>query len=424
LEAIVGLARTAPPAIQAYALTRVAMRIQFNRKWRSELLTEAFDLAALSPEPYPMRLIPGLKQSSSLTMRARRYTLGFDRLSLRMNALQFMGFEMEGSIFDHVPRPQPKPAACSDALVPDVSPYYRSLILLSHVVQLADRRKGLDVAFYESLLLSMRSPVEVIPAAHMLSGISLSAANSARLLNRFATALSTIHGDDRSFSSTLYALPDEMARLSDTMSARGVDTTAFRKAMREYLVRHFRSRRCSDTAADTVLTARVASAFGLDPEDLRPLDVGDGPDLGADGEPAHLIELREMWRKLQFEGLTRPTPEGRAARFEQFASKLDDWPAGTDEPDEVFYPVKQAFFETALITSRGDEQVELLKRYVAFLNSYPNKPEMQPESFAAAQCLSRILPVVPDGFRQTLLDSLERSRNPMLSLFVQLERRR
>jgi hypothetical protein len=55
IESVVDLARSATPEIAADALIRIAALDKLEKKWRIELLDQAFALAAGSPQPYKRR---------------------------------------------------------------------------------------------------------------------------------------------------------------------------------------------------------------------------------------------------------------------------------------------------------------------------------------------------------------------------------
>ena len=155
------------------------------------------------------------------------------------------------------------------AATPGAEPAHQTLATLGRHVELLNYR-----------INSMTSPVEVGPLARTLSSANLDDDELQVLIGRFAATFERLSSDDRSFSAALPLTEREVRNLVERLRARAVTPDTIISAYREWLIRSFKGRRCTDTIGERdPLTTSIAAfnrALATDTNpSLAPIVAGD-----------------------------------------------------------------------------------------------------------------------------------------------------
>ena len=155
------------------------------------------------------------------------------------------------------------------AAAPGAEPAHQTLATLGRHVELLNYR-----------INSMTSPVEVGPLARTLSSANLDDDELQVLIGRFAATFERLSSDDRSFSAALPLTEREVRNLVERLRARAVTPDTIISAYREWLIRSFKGRRCTDTIGERdPLTTSIAAfnrALATDTNpSLAPIVAGD-----------------------------------------------------------------------------------------------------------------------------------------------------
>ncbi len=220
LVKVADLAQSAPAELAADVLLRVAAseRNQ-DRAWKIELLEDSFQMAALARQPNRQKIIGSRVVDRS---RAEILSLAFDqrldRLSLQSRVIRQM-FKLDKAkaldMFQRTTWPSLRRCQCRDALVDHVAEYYE---LVAEIVASAftaeQRHRGDHVDLVSYQISRISSPVEVGPAAKLLSGSTLTQDELSLLSGRLAASIDRIESDDRSFSASLGTADEALNELA------------------------------------------------------------------------------------------------------------------------------------------------------------------------------------------------------------------
>ncbi|HWP43257.1 MAG TPA: hypothetical protein VNO14_08495, partial [Blastocatellia bacterium] len=284
---LIGTAHSTPPEFAADMLITIADSTKVTEAaWKKELLLEAFRVAAncqyrmaqKSVGPYPVDTRAGYL--------GQAFRLKLDTLSLRCRVIQTMlplDKAMARQLFSEVEKLKFPILSCGDGLVYEVSDFYKTaekVVMAGFSAE--EKRRGEHIRFLELLISDISSPVQIAPAANLIRSLELSRTQRESLVAAFAARLAKVSGDDRSFSSSMHSVGDEIGRLLHTCNKQGIATSDLLTALRAYYVRHFGSSRCSDTlrdAGDTGPLPRQVNEFNTR---LRAYSESNIPEIEAD----------------------------------------------------------------------------------------------------------------------------------------------
>src|SRR5581483_4328848 len=192
--ALIDRARSLPPEFSADILLRLAgSRLIRDRKWKQEVIEDAFVFGAHAQLPYLQH-----GESSSDTRSARAVSdNGLDTLTLQTRAVEAMlalDHQRAAAMFDEIALPRVPPLACTDVLIPDLSAYYRTAtVVFERGFTKAQREKEEDVAFLDRIAGAVQSPPQVAPALKLILTAKLSDEQRLALAGRFAAALGQVN---------------------------------------------------------------------------------------------------------------------------------------------------------------------------------------------------------------------------------------
>jgi hypothetical protein len=169
IDALIDLARSAPPEFGAQALLRVVESGRVGDKQRlRKLIGEAFEKASAARAPVSRKAIPSIQADDPAFLRVRGYALGLDRLSLQTRAVRAMlpvDPKRALAMFEDIPYPEVSWRDCQETNFEDVSAYFQTLAAVAP-------QAGRDAdKLALSALARIQSPAELAPAARMVQSM-------------------------------------------------------------------------------------------------------------------------------------------------------------------------------------------------------------------------------------------------------------
>jgi len=188
-RSLVELAQAAPPEIASDAILRVVESGKIkDRDVLRDLIEQAFHLGGLAKFPVRMRGKPDAVTDTRTGSLSRAYDLKLDAVSLETRAVRDM-LEVDKvkalELFREIPPLALAPSACEDALVYEVSDFYRTLLGIANAAfDEKQRAKQEHIAFVLDYLGQVTSPAQLQPFAGALQKITLTPEQLEILSNR------------------------------------------------------------------------------------------------------------------------------------------------------------------------------------------------------------------------------------------------
>jgi len=441
--ALVEQAASLPREFSADTMLRLASSSLVQEpKWKKDLVEEAFWAGAHAPLPYqqwadrmdslPTRAVkPNRMEALTLQARAVETMLRLDPA----RALQLFGMMR--------PLKLPDPD-CSEAYTPDVTIYYRvAAEIFEQAFSEKERKDGDDIAFLKQRIAGIDSPFQLAPALKTILGLKLAPEQRTALLIAFAGALDRTSGSDRGYGAMEAALvPEAFPEMADA--------PAFLTALRAYIVRQVRGRRCSDhLPASGKLPLSVeqfnALATKLDPahdhfkliapEEIIPAGVGGTyqSQLLWKSRPARNLLAALQWLHHGDPGANPQerllTLEERSKdlwlqHFQETLKLMDDWKEEDEaSPEEYFCMASDALNDLAALAPPGRIRNRAMSAYLEFLEEHYANIENHNLWFTQfRQMLYRARFSKDPAEKAWILHAMERSNNPIISLYSKLER--
>jgi hypothetical protein len=453
LMGIYDLAEGVPAPLRALALLRIAAAPGMKDvAWKMELLTEAFSAAGQEPMLWPTTYV--MPAAGKLSAKAKRLessdsdNRGLLRLTLQTEVVESMLTVDRAeavSMFNQVAPLRVPVLTCSDGLIPDVKSYYQAATAISQSGFSAEQKKNGDpVQFLRTVVVAITSPVEIKPAATMLTGLGLSPDDTVSVVSDFASRLENLSGDDRSFFADLDGT--SKAVLSLTGSLPDSLATSVLKAWRNYLIVNLTGDRCRETvdikwhyfksAIDVVnaFNARVAgheSVAQIDKDDVRPGNTASG---SADDSPVQLSpaeqELQARWFSVEFgsqhDALSneqKSDPEW-IANFDKYLDDIADLKPSDGESEADALQHKCALMHSAIMAAPpGPPTDRVIAQYVQLLQLNNISLELISSWYSEVAGFLSSADVLNHA-RGVALRAMEASDTPALMLVAKLERLR
>src|ERR1700687_4240911 len=203
IEAVLDLARSAPPEVAADTFIRVAGLNQLEKKREVDLLERAFELASGAPQPFKrVSVLPRAVGPSGFLVRAYRQDLDTNSLRLRaVTGLLPLDPHKARERFQEIPALALAPLTCDDFLVYDLDRFYEVLgQVAAQGFTPKEIREEEPWKFLAAYIGRIASAVEVAPAARMLASVPLNDSQFQALATARAGALGHIANDDRAFT--------------------------------------------------------------------------------------------------------------------------------------------------------------------------------------------------------------------------------
>jgi acetyl esterase/lipase len=466
IEALIGLARAAPPEFAADSLLRIAEsnRVK-DRAKKIELIEDAYRFAADAQNPLPKEY-PNLHSINSREdFLGGVYESNMDTLSLRSRAAKAMiEFDRERamSMFMEIPRPQLPGCKCTEALIPEATLYYEALkAILQDGFSPTQLQEEADLQLLTSHLDEFNSPMQIAPLAEAITQMKPTAAQFEMLLSHFTSSLVKLTTDDRSFS---YSLKDGQPNFSfvlkdllKTAKTNGVRTDETLEALRNYLVRHLTATRCKDNLPEYLPPTRSvvnvtwfndlikdASTKGekaiapINIADLKPSSVLEGmvvtPYYSTPHAKAAMLNLQKLVtgpdydpdKAMPDDGPLMLTIEKRETRAWQrmqndLLKEMSEWRPEHESSEADYYNQKSTLLcILTVLTPPGPQREEARNEYLAFIKL---------GRFAQVSRGEWVIPVLlgihmateTGTDLQSLILGIRNSGDPTLTLFARLQ---
>lgn len=451
-------ARSAPPEFAADLLIRIAQSNKVaNPAWKRELIEEAFRLAPTVQQPIRWVTLPSSPTDTRAGFLAYAFELKLDALSLQCRAVKAVlsiDKQKARQLFSEIPRFQLRPLNCEDALVYDVSDFYATLKTIAEAAFSQEEIKSNEpVRLIESYISQIVSPVEIAPVLELIASVRISHSNRESLVYVFSKALSSIAGDDRSFTNSLYSVDRGMKHLITQCLQQGIPIGELLRAYRTYLVRHFSAPRCADNGL--ILAKRAQSAvisdfnsnlrlksekniLEISADDVKPSKVEGVVKTNIHWQSPKASALLTKIKELRFgSGQTPLTAAERdtldwEAKMSSFLKDLADWKKEDEKSEEDYFHQKCVLFRSLIqLIQKKTAREDVLRSFVEFLNGFDLDRGSRIEWIWQAGFLFK------DNFdysgtsgsapayvisRSDMLPIVETTKNPILYLYTQIEK--
>jgi len=455
VQALVDMAGSVPPEFAADVLLRLAESDKIDQQSaKLQLITSAFYLAESAQQPIKKR--PGLPLStdSRSGYLASSFQLNLDRLSLQSRAVEdalSLNQTKARILFEQI-EIHLVPLGCGEALAYDLSTFYQTLgKVISNGFTQKEKLEGRQIQLLERHVIGLRSHSQVGPVAQLLRTLDLSSGDLGAALSSFVGSLATLHGDKRSFTSAARYLDlDSLPWLVTQLDAKGVPAAATLPNLRQYLVSNFRDSPCTEILEDPAQAKSLSEAalyfvnrfnerLGPNIKKYALVPVGADEIQGAldSSQPSthdywysrKSNELLEGIRGLKFgtgqdkllsaEDRNTPRWEGQLS---DFLKEFESWEPN-DEPADDFFFEKAVIYKGLIeLVPSEPKRSRIIQSYVDFLGESDFQVQNRIEWFWQLQILLGQIRIRGLDSRAEVIQTFEKSRDPILSLYARLER--
>ncbi len=447
---LITIVQWSPPEFAADMLITIADSTKVTEAdWKKKLLQEAFHVATDCQYRIPQRAVGPYPTDTRAGYLAQAFLLKLDTLSLQCRAIQSMLPLDKGKarqLFSEVEKFKFPALSCGDGLVYEVSDFYKTAgKLFKEAFSSEEVRRGDHIRFLESLIEDISAPLQIVPVANLIRSLEMSRAQRESAVAEFAARLAKVSGDDRSFSSSMYSVGDEMGRLVHACNEQSVTTSELIRALRAYYVRHFGSSRCSDTlrnTGDTGLLPREVNEFNarvralgekkiseIGADEAKPSKIEGKVDVHFYWESAEAEKLMRDFKQLRFGSGRKPLTFAEMDTLQwklslrEFLTRLSNW-RQEDEKDsaEDYYHQKCNLFEALLSTLPiGPERDDVNRQFVNLLCEFDVKRAGRIEWFwHAKRLLPRMFGQAGGEESAKVRALLESSSNTVLYAYAQV----
>lgn len=440
-----------PPEFAADLLLTIADSKRVGEiDWKKELLDEAFRLAADAQYALPKKQVGPYPVDTQHGYLGHAFRQKLDTLSLRCRAIESMlrhDKSKARSLFADIGKLKLDPLTCSDGMVYVVSDYYKVAgKLAQEAFDKEEMARNEHIRFLEALVSGMTSIVEVPSVINLVRTVKISRSERNSLVSALVPVLAKISGDDRSFSSSMFILGEEMGRLVFLCDQEGIPSAELIRALRTCYVRHFSANRCSDTLRNVGDKGPLPSPVIKFNEMARKLVDKNIPELEADEvKPSRIDgkvdnrfywqtpvakELMAKYKQLRLEPGYKPPappkPDTESVQWQldldKFQKRLSEWKQDENESFQDYFHQKCLMYEGVLELPPWPGRTEAAMPFIAFLNEFDLKNGSRIEWFWHANSLVQRLRRSPGPGSARLLGQLESSTNLVLHVYARTER--
>ena len=449
-------ARALPPEFRADSLLALSASARIaDRAWKMALTEEAFTAAshAQLPHRYSCQVPVDVRQCMET------YDFGLDGLTLQTRAVEAM-LDLDPAaardLFGRIAPPHAENPGCENVNPPDISAYYKTAgAVFERGFSPELRRKEEDIQYLETVISTMNSPAGVAPVLQMLSAAKVSAERRRALLSRFAVTLDTVAGSDRLYAGWEWALvpavtPEttEPRRIPRPLLPEVREAALFVPALRAYIVRQLGGERCTDRMGQAGRLPLSAARFNalaaqLDPAALtyQPItqdEVKPGKDGGTykytlpwQSPRSKEVLAAQKWLNHGNRDLPdsqrfwtleeRSTPEWNA-RYEDTMKLIAGWKESEENsPEEYFQLAASAYGQMAALVPPGPARDNAMSVFLNFLETRYSAIGSRNYWFAQVKfLLNRIRSGKDEDDRRWLIESLQRSANPVIAFYARM----
>ena len=407
-QSIVDLAHSAPPEFAADALLRVVESGKISDpEARRDLVTQAFRLAASAKFKVRMRALPGSLVDTRSGYLRQAYDLKLDALSLQSRAaLNMLAIDKPTAreLFLEIPRPALAALTCDDPLVYDPSDFYVTLgAVVNSSFSQKERDKQEHLNFLLDYLGQASSPAQLAPLARVIKSAAVTPDQRELLQTRYNGLLENMQADGRSYSVTMADISREIA------PGMGASFEKFQQ----------RSARCTDDAAPNV-TLQLKDG---------PVQAGSTPHLHPYWESTEAKRLLEGSKKLRFgpggnllSDAERSTREWQQ-QITDYLSELAAWGPAQEKSEADYFHQKCVVYQALVeLIPPGPQRDQTLEAFVGFVGNSSLQQDSPVEWFMHVQSMLNRVRATNTGEPAKVLDALQASGNPVLALYVALEK--
>ena len=423
------------PEFAADAMIRIASSPRVtDPAWRRELLDEAYMRAYAAQEQYRRSSTQAIPPDSRQGAQYLAYATSLTRVSLQVRAAQLMALtdpSRARELFEWIDL-NLAPGVCEDPLVPAVDEYYSALSLLARTTFGADRGEALR--FLELYLWRAQLPSEMPAVARALERFRPRPDEAVYLEGLFRWILDAGVTDARGFSSSALDIVSRTADLQDAHRALGVGGAYLMEVLRPYLIGQLKAPRCSDSDAESLTPPMFNAALRrLKADEVKPIEA----DSVRPSRMLGIVRFDLYWqtpeaRRLHDDALrlrgrdkaplplkVRQTREWRE-QAERLLTDVEQWTGRREATERDYFYQKSVLFVWLLdLMPRSAVRTKALHAFVELLRHADVDRDRRTLWFAF---LNRLLEMARGGYRGEILDELEDSHHPVLSLYARLER--
>ncbi len=415
LVSLIASVQSAPPEFAADLLIVIAESARVTESdWKKELLDQAFGVAADCQYSMPQKSVGPYPVDTRAGYLGAAFRLKLDALSLRCRVVESM-LRLDKAkalrLFGEIGKLEFPPMNCDAGLVYEVSDFYKTAAkLFEEAFSAKEKQRGEHIRFLESLIDDISSPVQIPPAAHLVRSLEVSREQRESLVTALASRMTKLSGDDRSFSSSIYSVDDEIARLVHSCNEQGVSVIELIRSSRSYYVKHFSASRCSDTlrnTGDTGLLPHEVNQFNkrvrafaekkvseIEPEEVKPFRIEGRVDVHSYWRSPQSKRLMQSFKKLKFGSGLKPLTGSEVDNIEwrgdfaEFFRELLTWDKNDEESVEDYFHQKCNLFEGLMSVPLGPaERDVVIREFVPFLWRFDLKSLSRIEWFSHAKNL-------------------------------------
>jgi hypothetical protein len=395
LVSLIASVQWAPPEFAADLLIVIAESARVTESdWKKELLDQAFRVASDCQYSMPQKPVGPYPVDTRAGYLGAAFRLKLDALSLRCRVVESMLRVDKAKalrLFGEIGKLKFPPVNCDAGLVYEVSDFYKTAAkLFEEAFSAKEKQRGEHIRFLESLIEDISSPVQIPPAAHLVRSLDVSREQRESLVTALASRMTKLSGDDRSFSSSIYSVDDEIARLVHSCNEQGVSVIELIRSSRSYYLKHFSASRCSDTLRNTGDTGPVPHEVNqfnkrvrsfaekkvseIEPEEVRPSRIEGKVDVHFYWRSPRSQKLMQSFKQLKFGSGRKPLTKAEIdsvewrTDFSEFFKGLLAWDKNDEDSVEDYFHQKCNLFEGVMNLPLGvPEKDEVIREFVPFL---------------------------------------------------------
>jgi hypothetical protein len=452
IQALISDAGALPPELESDVLLQIVEDgLDSAQSAKQKLVVRAFERASAAEDDVGRRAWGSSTEETTDGLHALALMVThLDRVSLQARAIRELASlnpNRAKAMFASMAAPRIEPLSC-DAnwrFVPDA--YYETLgKIVESGFSAREVASGSRGTYVASIISSIHSHVQIVPAALFLSSSQFTKQELRELLPLYAAALRGLDGDPLSFSIEMSA-PDipfgAISKLAEQAGKQDLDSRVLIQALRDYLVQNFRQAQCSkpetvggsnQALPDAVqqfngrFSAELARA-GLAPigaNEIRADVTGEGPapsvPLQRWKSPTYFQFLLAVQKLDAYEAAhsAKNTDDGLwLAQASDLLTRAATW-SDTGEPETEFFHQKALVLEALAKKTAGSSiHGEAMDALVRFLEQNAHQ-QVSPVDwfFHAKRLLSG-----PAGSADPTADLQEflNSHEPMLNIYARLQ---
>ena len=419
---------------------RVEKSKRVDKKWRRELLEEAFTLTTEVQNELRQKGIPfpNTPADTRAGYRSLAFALSLDSLSLRSRIVEQM-LTIDKSValrmLNEIPLKLPfKTQPCSAQTEYDVSDFYRLLEKIARTVfDEKQIQQGERVQFILPYIENMSSPAQITPVTNLVISLDLRQKESFIISQAFANALKQLTADDRSFSAALLRneTTSSIFRLINLYRKTSVPYDQILIEYRAYVSRHLKAARCEDNVKLLELQIKELNySYPDNPFSLyesKPLNVEEAKlskaYFGSSQTKTFLSELVELCGYDEDDPATREphTSASWQEKLLDYLRRLEAWDGSSESDDVDYFHQKCILYKMLfLIAPEGAQSDQVVFSYLKLLGHPKAMSESRIEWLWHVNALIHHINEKSGHERMRLLNLIANSKYPVLQVYADL----